>query len=122
MDVTDSEPISASLPVVTMPIREEVPPGMTARPTAGRERAPTGREPEQVQPALAEQIAAALDEFASAVNVRLTFLVDQATGRTVIKVIDQETKEIIRQIPPEEMLRLLARMNHLLGVLLNREA
>lgn len=121
MDVTDSEAIHASFPVVSMPAREALSAG-TARPTAGKEHVPARSEPKEVQPALAEQIAAALDEFASAVNVRLAFLVDQATGKTVIKVIDQETKETIRQIPPEEMLRLVARMNHLLGVLLNHQA
>jgi flagellar protein FlaG len=71
---------------------------------------------------LATQLAGALSDFANAMNVRIAFLVDQATGKTVIKVIDQETQEVIRQIPPEEMLRLVARMSRLLGVLLNREA
>jgi len=107
---------------MAQPLRGEASFGGSARVLSGKEHTPEASGQQQVEPAVAEQIAAALAEFAKAMNVRISFLVDQATGRTVIKVIDQETKEIVRQIPPEEMLRLVARMNHLLGVLLNHKA
>jgi flagellar protein FlaG len=32
--------------------------------------------------------------------------VDKETRRTIIKIIDPQTKEVIRQIPPEEALRI----------------
>jgi flagellar protein FlaG len=37
----------------------------------------------------------------------LQFSVDQASGRMVIKVTDTETNEVIRQIPPEQVLDLM---------------
>lgn len=37
----------------------------------------------------------------------LSFSVEESTGRTVISVYDSETDELIRQIPSEEVLRLL---------------
>jgi flagellar protein FlaG len=36
----------------------------------------------------------------------IQFSVDDDTGRTVIKVFDQETKKLIRQIPAEEVLEI----------------
>ncbi|WP_018935752.1 flagellar protein FlaG [Thioalkalivibrio sp. ALJ24] len=36
----------------------------------------------------------------------LEFSVDESSGRTVITVMDGESEEIIRQIPPEQMLAL----------------
>ena len=39
----------------------------------------------------------------------LQFAVDKDSGRTVIKVMDMDTKEMIRQIPSEEVLKF-ARM------------
>ena len=36
----------------------------------------------------------------------LSFSIEESTGRTVIKVYDAETEELIRQIPPEETIRL----------------
>lgn len=36
----------------------------------------------------------------------LVFTLDQPTGRPVVKLINRETKEVVRQIPPEYLLRL----------------
>lgn len=36
----------------------------------------------------------------------LTFSLDRATKRPVMKLVDKETQEVIRQIPPEYVLRL----------------
>ena len=49
----------------------------------------------------------------------VAFRIDEETGRTVIQVIDTETKEVVRQIPPEMMLRLMFRMTQVLGALMD---
>lgn len=36
----------------------------------------------------------------------LQFRVDEASGRTVITVVNPETREVVRQIPPEALLAL----------------
>lgn len=36
----------------------------------------------------------------------LTFSLDRETKRPVLKIVDKETNEVIRQIPPEYVLRL----------------
>jgi flagellar protein FlaG len=36
----------------------------------------------------------------------LTFAMDRQTKKPVLKIVDKETKEVIRQIPPEYVLRL----------------
>lgn len=41
-------------------------------------------------------------------NRRLNFSIDEATKRIVVKVIDENTDEVVRQIPTEEMLKLAA--------------
>ncbi len=50
--------------------------------------------------------AARLNELMSNRQRMLRFRVDQGSGRTVIVVINEATNEIIRQIPPEELLQL----------------
>lgn len=52
-------------------------------------------------------------------NIRLSFKVDDKTGDLVVRVLDKETGEVIRQIPPEEMLKLREKLEELTGVLLN---
>lgn len=36
----------------------------------------------------------------------LTFALDRQTKKPVLRIIDKETKEVVRQIPPEYVLRL----------------
>lgn len=57
-----------------------------------------------------------------AVAPELDFSVDRESGRTIIKVTDPDTKEIIRQIPAEEALRLNKEIDRFLGLLVNRKA
>jgi flagellar protein FlaG len=39
-------------------------------------------------------------------NSELTFMVDRMTQRPVIRLVDKETRDVIRQIPPEYVLRM----------------
>ncbi|MFT4174444.1 MAG: flagellar protein FlaG [Rhodocyclaceae bacterium] len=41
----------------------------------------------------------------------LQFSIDDETGQTVVKVIDSDTREVIRQIPSEELLELAHSMD-----------
>ena len=53
----------------------------------------------------------------------LQFSIDEASGRTVIKVVDKETQEVIRQIPEEDVLALAARLEDAqAGMLVKDEA
>lgn len=52
----------------------------------------------------------------------LRFSVDEETGRTVVKVLDSRSGEVIRQIPPEEMLALAEDLERLQGLLFRGEA
>lgn len=53
-----------------------------------------------------EEVVDDLNEFAQAVNRQLEFFVDKESGKTIIKVIDSDTGETIRDIPPEEILNM----------------
>lgn len=48
-----------------------------------------------------------LSDYVQSVQRTLDFSVDEDTGRTIIKVIDAKTDQVIRQIPPEEVLYML---------------
>ncbi len=52
---------------------------------------------------------------------KVSFDVDEETGRSVIRVVNKETGELIRQVPPEELLTLVARMRQLSGLIFNQE-
>ncbi len=52
----------------------------------------------------------------------VTFDVDDATGRHVVRVLNKETGDVIRQLPPEALLNLVARMRQLTGLIFSEEA
>ena len=41
---------------------------------------------------------------------KLNFSVDEATDKLVVTVIDEESGEVVRQVPPSEMLRIAAHL------------
>ena len=49
-------------------------------------------------------------------NVALKIQVDQETGKNLITVVDRETGEVIREIPPEETVKLEARIEKMIGI------
>jgi len=57
-----------------------------------------------------------LNSTAAAFNVKLNFSVDDQTERIVVKVMEKETERIIREIPPEYVLNMVAQIQSLIGV------
>ena len=69
-----------------------------------------------------EALVEDLKDFAARNNISLSFEVDKATGRTVIKIMDKETDRVLRQLPPEELLDLAASLDDWAGHFLNARA
>lgn len=57
-----------------------------------------------------------------AMHTELNFSIDKETERMVLKIINAETDEVIRQIPAEEALRIASRLSKLLGLLVDHSA
>jgi len=67
-------------------------------------------------------VVADLNDLVSQVaGTKITFDVDAATGKSVIMVLNKDTGELIRQVPPEQLLALMAKMRQLSGLIFNRE-
>ncbi len=54
------------------------------------------------------------------VNISFKYLVNQKTNREVVQVINTDTKEVIKQYPPEEIVNMLERMYDMLGILIDK--
>ena len=76
----------------------------------------SGNKQQQVQPEeLLQQINALTEDGVYSVR----FENDKPSGSMVVKVVDRDTDEVIRQIPPEELINLTKRMNDLRGNIVN---
>ncbi len=65
----------------------------------------TDREQEQNKQQL-EAAVTKLNDYIQNVQRDLEFQTDQASGKTVITVVDRQTSEVVRQIPDDVALRL----------------
>jgi flagellar protein FlaG len=54
-----------------------------------------------------------LQQFNQSIDRTLQFKVDDELGVTIVRVLDKETEELIRQFPPEELLNLSRRLKDL---------
>jgi len=69
-----------------------------------------------------EEAAKTVNEFLKPINNSINFSLDEDTGITVVKVIDVTTKEVIRQIPSEEMLVIAKAIDQMKGLLVQQKA
>lgn len=69
-----------------------------------------------------EQAVKQVNEFVRPINNALSFSLDHESDQMVVKVIDQGTKEVIRQIPSEEMLALAKALDTMKGLLVQQKA
>jgi flagellar protein FlaG len=54
-------------------------------------------------------------------NRRLKFSVNEEIDRVVVKVVDGSTDKVIKEIPPEEIQKLVARIRETIGILFDEE-
>ncbi len=69
---------------------------------------------------LHEEVAR-LNETSDLYNIGLRFSIHEETARVVVQVYDRKDNEVIRQIPPEKVLNLVAQIQQMIGLLLDEE-
>jgi flagellar protein FlaG len=77
-----------------------------------------------VSPAEEEMLkdaAVKANELVKTMNQQLQFSVDKDTGKTVVKVMDKESGELIRQIPSDEMLAIAKAFDTLKGLIIREK-
>jgi len=67
------------------------------------------------------QVVESLNSIVQTMKRNISFDVDKDSGRVVISVSDSDTKELIRQIPSEDALKLLKRMDAAVGLLFSEK-
>jgi flagellar protein FlaG len=68
------------------------------------------------------EVVEQLSEVVTLMNKGLAFSVDEDSGSAIVKVMDIDTGDIIRQIPSEEALELAQKLQDVKGLLLKTQA
>lgn len=90
---------------------------LTTTPAAGPKVSNNPESEEQVKQAV-QKIQNNVDNLAH----NLRFSIDEDTGKTIIKVMDVHTEEVIRQIPSEEAVEIARTLDKVQGLLFNGKA
>jgi flagellar protein FlaG len=72
-----------------------------------------------------QHLEQALEKVSKVVNLynsELKFTVDPDTNSNVVKVIDKQTDQVIRQIPSEEMLKIAQNLDKIVGLFVENKA
>jgi flagellar protein FlaG len=69
-----------------------------------------------------EQSVDDMNSLVQELQRELQFSVDDGSGEMIVKVVDRETDEVLRQIPAEEVLRLRQRLQEATGLLFEGRA
>ncbi len=66
-----------------------------------------------------KQAMEGLEKQITRFNRRFEFKLDEQINRVVVKVIDRDTDKLIKEIPPEEIQHLIARLREAMGLLVD---
>jgi len=94
-------------------------------PEVAERRSAGVREGEHASAPPAGEVKRAADDFNRAfqsLEIEARFSVHEASGQLIIDVLDTRTGEVIREIPPRELLDRWAQMMDLMGLLVDDRA
>lgn len=83
---------------------------------AGTKQAQQQQQSEQLKKAIAE-----MNRKINNSNEEAVFGVHEDTNRIMIKIMDKETKEVIKEFPPEKTLDMIARIWEMAGILVDEK-
>ena len=94
-------------------------------------KGPSFNEKERSEPASAqsqdivrketEKALETLKDYMDSVQTDLKIQVHQETGKIMVKIVSKDDGKVVREVPPEELLNLSARIKDMMGVLFDKK-
>lgn len=78
--------------------------------------------PKQADKATLEHAVQRISDHVSATRPEINFSIDSASGTHVVKIVDSQSKEVIRQIPSEEAIQIAQALDKLQGLFVKGQA
>lgn len=96
----------------------------SAKPAAPLELPATAVKPAAEAPSVdkVKQATELINKTIQSMSRSLEFTVDEGSKEIVVKVVDKDTGDVIRQIPSEETLQIAKALDHLQGLIIKQKA
>lgn len=109
IEINASESLFVNSSAKAVVNKVEATPAIKSLPDGGKDLPFNGNQSQASKDDVDEAVEK-INQHVQTVQRDLQFTVDEDSGKTVIKVIDSNTKELIRQIPGEEALQVAKRL------------
>jgi flagellar protein FlaG len=80
------------------------------------------RNPAQGDLGNTQKLVKEIQSYLNNLNIQLSFSIREKTGDMVVRVLDRESGDVIRQLPPEDLLDLRDKLSELRGALFDKKA
>ena len=91
-------------------------------PDAAQQADQAGKTGKPASPTEVDKALDSINKTMKSLSHSLEFSVDNDSQRQVVKVIDPETREVIRQMPSQEALEIAKALDRLQGLLIRQQA
>jgi flagellar protein FlaG len=110
--VSGNRPVTPANPVKPIGVRQELPPEVKSSPPPSA----LPDTPEDLDQAIRE-----LNDYVQSLKRTINFEIDESSGRAIVRVLNQQTGELIRQIPSEEALAIARHLDAVQGVIVRKK-
>lgn len=86
-----------------------------------QQQAAAGSQKNQAMPDQLKKAIAEMNKKINNSNEEAIFGVHEQTNRVMIKIIDRETKEVVKEFPPEKTLDMIAKLWEMAGILVDEK-
>lgn len=86
-----------------------------------QQQAATSSQQNQAMPDQLKKAIAEMNKKINNTNEEAVFGVHEETNRVMIKIVDKETKEVVKEFPPEKTLDMIAKLWEMAGILVDEK-
>ena len=79
------------------------------------------QQEKKAQQETTEQIKKAVEQFNKNANSEAVFGIHDETNRVTIKIVDKSSKKVIKELPPEKTLDMIAKVWEMAGILIDEK-
>lgn len=102
--------------LIPQPVKTAAP-VQTSNPVTQTDHVPPSATADQVKSAVKS-----INKTIQAIAPNIEFSIDHDTDKLVVKIVDQQTKQVLRQIPTEEVIEIAKSLDKLQGLLIKQTA
>ncbi|HNR64059.1 MAG TPA: flagellar protein FlaG [Thermotogota bacterium] len=87
-----------------------------------RQQGEQAKQAQQPLEEIVQDLESSLEKMKGVLRSNLQFEVDKKAEMVVVKIVNKDTGEMIRQIPPDDIVKLIQNLNEFIGALMDERA